>query len=157
MPSVFKLFPQQCCPVISMKIIWRKTAPTHKMILFALLPSAPVVMSVIKLSCSSSTPRPRRPDPKPSAFCGAVLLLTYSAWAVGGQRCCCALQSPAAPTLPGSLPVGIQHSPPHTREGCSSPSGAAQEHCCVPAGSGALPTTPLLLHCSGYCTASTVK
>lgn len=139
MLSAFKLFPQQYCPVISSKITWRKTAPTHKMILFVLLPSAPVVLSVIKLSCPS-TPRTCRPDPKPSAFCGAALLLNDSAWAVEGQCCCCALPSLAAAILPGSLPVGIQQSPLQTRAGSSSLSGAAQEYCCVPAGARALPT-----------------
>lgn len=121
-----------------MKIIWRKTAPTHKMILFALLPSAPVVMSAIKLCCSSSTPRPCRPDPKPSAFCGALLLLDYSAWAVEGQSLA------AAAALPGSLLW--ESSRALSMQGKDPPAFLEQHRniAVCQQGSGALPTTPLL-------------
>lgn len=144
MPSVFKLFPQQCCPVISWKIIWKKTAPTHKMILFVLLPSAPAVMSVINLSCSS-TPRRCTANPKHSAFCGALLLgLNHNAWSVQGQ-CWSPVGSLAAAILAGSsfLPCGNPVEPwPHKWKLIQPFWSSTGILLCASSGHGALLTHP---------------
>lgn len=147
MPSVFKLFPQQCCPVIALEIIWRKTAPTHQMILFVLLPSAPVVMSVINLSCSSSL-RTCRPNPKYSAFCGAVLLaFELQCLECGGAMLLISSEQPCSsnPVWIILFPCGNPVEPcPHKWKIIQPFWSSTGILLCARRGQGALPTTSLL-------------
>lgn len=126
MPPVFKLFPHQCCPVISLKNVWRKTAPTQRWSLF----SCPQLhTSVIKLSCSPS----EGADLILSTLLCVVLycwLLNCKVWAVEGECCWSPLNSRSPVWLtPCGNPTEI---PLHTSERSSSLSGAPQEYCCVP-------------------------